>query len=617
MLASSNRAMAFALLVSAWPAAALAQVKRGGEFQVNVYTTGGQIHAAVAADASGRFFVVWGDYVQEGDVGVFGRRYDAAGNALGGELHVNTYTASYQRFPAVSSDPSGNVIVVWQSPQDAGTLGVYALRYDAAGNPSGGEFRVNAATTGNQQYPQVAVAGDGSFMVVWQDDRDGSFAGIAARRYNAQGIPGPDLRVNTHTTGNQIVPTVAADAAGNFVVVWSASGSLDGSDYGVFGRRYDSSGAPAGGEFQVNSYVTSAQSFPAVAMAADGRFMVAWQSSYQDGDEAIAARRFDADGTPLGPDAVVNTFTTGSQYGAGVAADSRGDFVVTWRTLGEDGDAAGVFARRYYRDGAPDPEFQVNTYTTGSQFSGTGAIAAAADGDFVVVWTSGNQDGDSVGSFGQRFSPDLIFRDGFESGTLGAWSASATDGGNLSPSAFSALRFSSIGLQGVVNDTSPLYVEDDTPADEDRYRARFYFDPNDFDPGESQGHLRTRIFIAFEEAPTRRLAAVVLKRQGGNYGLMLRCRLDSGAQADTGFVPISNGPHAVEIDWRRSSGASANDGQCRLYSDDSLVGAMSNLDNSVSAVDFARLGALSVKTGASGTLFWDEFESRREGYVGP
>jgi hypothetical protein len=29
------------------------------------------------------------------------------------------------------------------------------------------------------------------------------------------------------------------------------------------------------------------------------------------------------------------------------------------------------------------------------------------------------------------------------------------------------------------------------------------------------------------------------------------------------------------------------------------------------------MGALSLKTGANGTLYWDEFESRRESYIGP
>jgi hypothetical protein len=37
---------------------------------------------------------------------------------------------------------------------------------------------------------------------------------------------------------------------------------------------------------------------------------------------------------------------------------------------------------------------------------------------------------------------------------------------------------------------------------------------------------------------------------------------------------------------------------------------------SAGRIDFARLGAMTVKTGASGTLYLDDFESRRERYMG-
>ena len=41
------------------------------------------------------------------------------------------------------------------------------------------------------------------------------------------------------------------------------------------------------------------------------------------------------------------------------------------------------------------------------------------------------------------------------------------------------------------------------------------------------------------------------------------------------------------------------------------------LDNDLAEVDFVRMGALSVKAGANGTMYWDEFESRRQGAIGP
>ena len=211
---------------------------------------------------------------------------------------------------------------------------------------------------------------------------------------------------------------------------------------------------------------------------------------------------------------------------------------------------------------------------------------------------------------------DLIFQDGFEFGNFTPWSAAQTDGADLAIAAAARLTPTGRGLRAVVNDTASLFVADDTPADESRYRARFYLDPNGFDPGEGQGHFRTRVFILFEDGP-RRLAAVVLKRQGGAYSLAARARLDDNAQADTPFVTIGDAPHFVEIDWRRSSGPSANDGWLHLWIDGTLRASLVSLDNSLSAVDFVRMGALSLKSGASGTLYFDELESRRQSYIGP
>jgi hypothetical protein len=167
-----------------------------------------------------------------------------------------------------------------------------------------------------------------------------------------------------------------------------------------------------------------------------------------------------------------------------------------------------------------------------------------------------------------------------------------------------------LGMLGLVDDTEPLFVQDDSPEDENRYRARFYVDPTGFDPGEAAGHRRTRLFVAFEDGP-RRLSAIVLQRKDGAYALMGRARQDDGSQADTAWVPIEPGPRRVELDWQRSSGPDANDGRFRLWVDGAPAADLTGLDNSLGAVDFVRLGALSVKGGASGPLRWDHFQSNR------
>src|SRR5207244_9162179 len=90
---------------------------------------------------------------------------------------------------------------------------------------------------------------------------------------------------------------------------------------------------------------------------------------------------FDADGTPQGTEFQVNTYTTNSQRGASVAVDGTGNFVVVWNSYGQDGSDYGVFARRFQADGtAIGAEFQVNTYTTSAQYGVRSAVAVTTDG---------------------------------------------------------------------------------------------------------------------------------------------------------------------------------------------------------------------------------------------
>jgi hypothetical protein len=211
---------------------------------------------------------------------------------------------------------------------------------------------------------------------------------------------------------------------------------------------------------------------------------------------------------------------------------------------------------------------------------------------------------------------DLIFKDGLEAGNLTAWSASASDGGDLSASAAAALDGGQ-GLSAMVDDTAALYVQDDRPDAESRYRARFKFDPNGFDPGTGANHLRTRIAIAFQDNPSRRLVTVVLRRLSGQYAVMARVRLDDGTVRDTSFFNVTDAPHTLEFSWQRARTPASADGAFQFWIDGASVATLSGLDTDERRIDFTRMGAMSVKAGAAGTLYFDKFESRRRTAIGP
>ena len=120
--------------------------------------------------------------------------------------------------------PGGAFVVAWQSPQDGNGYGIMARRYDAAGSPLGAEFAINSTTAGNQIVPSVAVNPSGSFVVTLHSP-DGSSYGLRARLFDPSGAAvGADFAVNTYTTGMQYGYSLAADALGNFVVAWSSAG---------------------------------------------------------------------------------------------------------------------------------------------------------------------------------------------------------------------------------------------------------------------------------------------------------------------------------------------------------------------------------------------------------
>jgi hypothetical protein len=262
----------------------------------------------------------------------------AAQVPAGPEFRVNTFTPGSQFTGSpgsVAADWAGNFVVTWASAvQDGSDYGVFVRRYDPAGVPLGPELQVNTYTTGRQSGSVVAAAGGaGSFVVSWTSvGQDGSDRGVFARRFSAAGAPiGAEFQVNSYTTGGQGASAAAMDPAGNFVIAWGGAGA--GDSYGVFLRRFDASGTPLGPELRVNTQTADDQTRPAVAMDPGGRFVVAWESSaFSANDFGIRAQRFDAAGTPSGPAFRVDTpeALTILYSGPSMAMDFAGNFVVVW-----------------------------------------------------------------------------------------------------------------------------------------------------------------------------------------------------------------------------------------------------------------------------------------------
>lgn len=324
---------------------------------------------------------------------------------FGLETQVNSYSPGDQHYPSVAALSGGGYVVAWYSSgQDGSGDGVYFQQYDATGAKVGLETLANTTTANNQDNPSVGGLSGGGFVIIWQSfGQDGSDWGIYGQRFDAAGAKvGGETLINTTTLAPQYSPSVASLDDGGYVVTWQTFQM--GSPFDVFGQRFDAAGAKVGGEVMINTTLFGSQYSPSVAALQDGGYVITWQSTPGGGDSfgfGVHAQRYDGTGAKAGPEVLVNTTVAGDQSAPSVAGLLDGGYVVTWMSFGQDGSLWGVYGQRFDAAGAKaGSEFLVTTTTEAGQQDPS--VTGLADGGFVVGWM-GYQDGSGWGIYDQRF----------------------------------------------------------------------------------------------------------------------------------------------------------------------------------------------------------------------
>jgi Ca2+-binding RTX toxin-like protein len=276
----------------------------------------------------------------------------------------------------------------------------------------GPDFLVNTTVTGNQAAPSVTALSDGRFVAVWQSDETGDGGTgtcIRMRIYNPDGTPaGEDQVVNTAGGGDQTLPVVAELEDGNIVVAWQSDAS-DGDGTSVRARMYDAFGTALASEFVVNSVTAGNQTEPSIVALEGGGFVIAFTENASEVGTGLYARQFDEDGDPVGNDFHINQDAqNGDQSQASLVTLDGGGFVAVWRTTEGAEPDGGIKLRTFEADGtAISAAILVNDETTGDQRDPS--VTVLANGNFVVSWTSddaGNTDGDGISVMYRVFESD-------------------------------------------------------------------------------------------------------------------------------------------------------------------------------------------------------------------
>jgi hypothetical protein len=224
-----------------------------GDLEVNTYVFDAQVDPAAASNASGTIFVAFVDFSSHGGVGsglnLYGRTYTAAGVPREGTEFLLTSVPANgdQREPRVAADGTGRFFVVWADElADGSGYGILERVFDANGSAVGPAFPVNTTTAGDQRLPGIVVDTLGRAVVAWEDYSLGATSPrIRARRFDAAANPlGPDFVVNYSPSVGAVLAEPAMDATGSDLVIGYQGPGAPGNGVDVFARHFESSPGP-------------------------------------------------------------------------------------------------------------------------------------------------------------------------------------------------------------------------------------------------------------------------------------------------------------------------------------------------------------------------------------
>ena len=242
---------------------------------------------------------VWetsGIILEDNDVraGIYGRHFDTSGLALGPDFKINTNDVDDIREdqPSAAALTDGTFMVAWANRENriAGRVRVSARRVDANGLPMGDGVRGHRVHRLSGSSRRGAAPRRRLRRRLAGRYRDGLSSGIFGQRFDsAAGRVGSEFLVNDYTFGQQRFPALPPAADGSFLVTWA--GILVGDEQ-IIARRFASAGEPLGTEFEVNPAGSSASSrTQSVAAEPQGGYLVVWMSGGSIGPFNIFVQR--------------------------------------------------------------------------------------------------------------------------------------------------------------------------------------------------------------------------------------------------------------------------------------------------------------------------------------
>lgn len=385
------------------------------EFQVNTtFVDGNQGDSSIAALPDGGFVVAYSSWDSEiADTRIVLQEYDADGNAVGDQIIASSadYDGLEQNNPVVTVLSDGSWAVTWNTygtafPAD--NTNIQARIFNPDGSPATDVLVVSPVQSGNQYQQFISPTPDGGFIVTWRLDANasGSESNVMARLYDAAGDAlGDDFQVNESSGVNAAGGGAVVLDDGSFLVGWleyRGATASEPENRSSQARRYDADGTPLGSQFEI--FTDSPETYIRGATIVDDGNIVLVGNAYNNGLWEITIQKYDTAGNPLN-DTVRIADPMASLYEPEVSATPDGGYAIIYTQESTSISETNTLIQRYDRDGnAVDDPVQVNMVDGAGSFQDDSDLTTLEDGSLAVIW-SGSSAGSDTDVYAEIFGP--------------------------------------------------------------------------------------------------------------------------------------------------------------------------------------------------------------------
>lgn len=408
------RFTAFAVVVAlvASGAAFAGQQPVGQEMVLSTSAADSVHRPAMAVAADGTLWSVW----QSDVTGVVARPFGAdltpagssvqvAGNQLPDQVPYRG-PALVREAPVLVPLADGRLFVAWREQKLDLNVDIFYQKaevvssviagrlLDAGGQPASRRFVIAEEAGDSFGHPVALAVAERRLVVAWTTlDGTGDPTGVDSRIVRPNGRALTEVFRLDHGPGGSR-PALAPAAGGGFLAAWQ-----EGEDGGVFVRSFDAAGVPRGTAVAVRA---GEATLPALARGRDGGYLVTWVGPVAEAglgqlETQVWGRTLDAAGQPSGPATALSTGGGVFHGSPGVAAGADG-YLVAWSIWGRSlpRSVRGVSVDTLGRPLAGS--FRLSERAINFQWSL--GLAADAKGRFVVAWDG--FDGEGEGSINAR-----------------------------------------------------------------------------------------------------------------------------------------------------------------------------------------------------------------------